>query len=254
MGSHGQRTSLVQDSAYGPHTGAEDGGDFDTLFDAGWLASGDVPNDSRLLLRQARRIAQAQDSALSRVYRTYGAARAAIGVGLVASQGASNLLGTRSSEWLVLVCLLYAVQAITLWLLPRFGPMKRPQLQPSRRRQQWMATIGIDLAAFALLHLLEVGASFNYAALLVLPVLMAGVLTTRLMALGTAAAVSLILLLAAWRAGLGGAEVPVLMLQSGLAGLGMFVITLMAGELASRLAREELAARGESAGAVPFTP
>jgi two-component system sensor histidine kinase PilS (NtrC family) len=64
------------------------------------------------------------------------------------------------------------------------------------------------------------------------------------MALGTAAAVSLILLLAAWRVGLGGAEVPVLMLQSGLAGLGMFVITLMAGELASRLAREELAARG----------
>jgi two-component system sensor histidine kinase PilS (NtrC family) len=233
-----------EDSSYGPPGAADGTGDFDSLFDAGWLASGDVPSDSRLLLRQARRIAQAQDSALSRVYRTYGAARAAIGVGLVAAQGASSMLGTRINEWLVLVCLLYAVQAITLWLLPRFRPLAQPQAQLSRRRRQWVATIGIDLLAFALLHLLEVGVSFNYAALLVLPVLMAGVLTPRLMALGTAAAVSLILLLAAWRAGLGGAEVPVLMLQSGLAGLGMFAITLMAGELASRLAREELAARG----------
>jgi two-component system sensor histidine kinase PilS (NtrC family) len=233
-----------EDSIYGPTGGPQAPGDFDSVFDAGWLASGDVPSDSRQLLRQVRRIAQAQDSALSRVYRTYGAARAAIGVGLVASQGASSLLGTRNSEWLVLISLLYAVQAITLWLLPRFGPMTEPQAQLSRRRRQWVATIGIDLVAFAMLHLLEVGASFNYAALLVLPVLMAGVLTPRLMALGTSAAVSLILLLAAWRAGLGGAEVPVLMLQSGLAGLGMFVITLMAGELAGRLAREELAARG----------
>jgi two-component system sensor histidine kinase PilS (NtrC family) len=34
------------------------------------------------------------------------------------------------------------------------------------------------------------------------------------------------------------------MLQAGLAGLGLFVITLLSGELAGRLAREELAARG----------
>jgi two-component system sensor histidine kinase PilS (NtrC family) len=94
------------------------------------------------------------------------------------------------------------------------------------------------------LHLLEVGTSLNYAALLVLPVLMAGVLTSRLLALGTAAGVSLVLLLTAWRAGLGGDAAAPLMLQSGLAGLGMFVITLLSGELAGRLAREELAARG----------
>ena len=33
-------------------------------------------------------------------------------------------------------------------------------------------------------------------------------------------------------------------MQSGLAGMGLFMITLLAGELAARLAREELAARG----------
>jgi two-component system sensor histidine kinase PilS (NtrC family) len=106
-----------------------------------------------------------------------------------------------------------------------------------------LSTIGVDLLAFSLLYLLEAGATFNYAALLVLPVLMAGVLTPRLLALGTASGVALLLLFVAWRApaspdGAG------LMLQSGLAGLGLFMITLLAGELAGRLVREEQSARG----------
>jgi two-component system sensor histidine kinase PilS (NtrC family) len=216
----------------------------ESFFDPGWLASGEAPTDSRFLLRQARRIERAQDSALARVYRTYAAARAVIGLGLVAAQGVSSLLGTRSGEWLTLIALLYGVQAITLWLLPRFRPLATPQSQRRQRRRQWAATIGVDLVAFTLLHLLEVGSSLNYAALLVLPVLMAGVLTSRLLALGTAAAVALMLLFAAWRAGLDSDTAAVLMLQSGLAGLGMFMITLLSGELAGRLAREELAARG----------
>ena len=222
----------------------EDGGDSgQSYFDPGWLASGDLPTDSRFLDRQARSLARAQDTALSRVYRTYGAARAVVGLGLVAVIGLSSVQGLRSSEWLVLVSLAYAVQAITLWLLPRFSPLARPQLQAHHRRRQWLVTIGVDLLAFSTLHLLEVGSSLNYAALLVLPVLMAGVLTSRLLALGTAAAVALVLLLAAGRA-LGAGEAPALMLQSGLLGLGMFMITLLAGELAARLAREEVAARG----------
>jgi len=97
---------------------------------------------------------------------------------------------------------------------------------------------------FGALHLIETGSNFNYSALLVLPVLMAGVMTQRVLALGTAAAVALMLLLAAWHASLGGGDLTRLMLQSGLAGLGLFVIALLSGELAGRLAREELAARG----------
>ncbi|MDP2004629.1 MAG: ATP-binding protein [Rubrivivax sp.] len=216
----------------------------ESFFDPGWLASGEAPADSRFLLRQARRIERAQDSALARVYRTYAAARAVIGLGLVGAQGVSSLLGTRSAEWLTLIAVLYGVQAITLWLLPRFRPLATPQPQGRQRRRQWAATIGVDLVAFTLLHMAEVGTSLNYAALLVLPVLMAGVLTSRLLALGTAAGVALMLLFAAWRAGLASDNAAALMLQSGLAGLGMFMITLLSGELAGRLAREELAARG----------
>ena len=207
------------------------------------MASGDPPSDSRFLDRQARSLARAQDTSLIRVYRTYAAARAAVGVGLVAVVGTSSLMGLRSSEWLALVAVAYAVQAITLWLLPRFGALARPQSRAAQRRRQWLVTIGVDLAAFSVLHLMEVSVSLNYAALLVLPVLMAGVLTSRLLALGTAAAAALVLLAAALR-DLGSAEAPALMLQSGLLGLGLFMITLLAGELAARLAREEVAARG----------
>ncbi len=214
------------------------------FFDPGWLAAGDRPRDGRLLLGHVRRIAAAQDSALARVFRTYAAARAAIGVGLVLAQGVSSLFGMRHDELIAVICLLYAVQAITLWLLPRFRPLAQPQPHGRNRRRQWLATIGVDLAAFTALHLLELGSSFNYAALLVLPVLMAGVLTSRLIALGTAAAVSLMLLGVALRSTAGDAAAAGLMLQSGLAGLGLFIITLLAGELAGRLAREELAARG----------
>jgi two-component system, NtrC family, sensor histidine kinase PilS len=81
-------------------------------------------------------------------------------------------------------------------------------------------------------------------ALLVLPVLMAGVLTPRTLALATAAAVTLGLLAAAWASVAGGAESTVQITQAALAGAGFFVITVLAGELAGRLAREELTARG----------
>jgi two-component system, NtrC family, sensor histidine kinase PilS len=214
------------------------------FFDPGWLAAGEVAPESRLLLRQVRRLAEAQDSALARVYRIYVAARAVIGVGLVGAQGVAGLLGIRESPTMAILCLAYAAQAITLWLLPRFRPLAEPKAPGRDRRRQWLATIGVDIIAFIGLHWLELGTSFNYAALLVLPVLMAGVLSNRLLALGTAAAVALMLLGVAWRAS--GQEVvaPGLMLQSGLAGIGLFVITLLAGELAGRLARQELAARG----------
>ena len=227
-------TPLAPDSAQS--TGGE------SIFDPGWLAAGDAPMDNRLPRRGVEPDDGVQEGALLRVYRTYAAARAAIGVGLVAVQGVSSLIGARSSEWLALVSVVYAVQAITLWLLPRFWPLSHPQARADHRRRQWLATVGVDLLAFTLLHWLEVDATFKYAALLVLPVLMAGVLTSRLLALGTAAATALMLLVVALRGTLGG-DAPLVMLQSGLAGLGLFIITLLAGELAGRLAREEQSAR-----------
>jgi two-component system sensor histidine kinase PilS (NtrC family) len=227
-------------------TGGRRSDDHDTPYDdpadLRWAGSTLPPKSaSRFLDRQVRRPRDAQDTAFARVVRSYVAARAAIGLSVVAVQGIGAWSGQRQAEWAVLVALVYATQAITLWLLPRLGALAEPVSGASQRRRQWLSTIGVDVAAFSLLHLLEVGVSFNFAALLVLPVLMAGVLTSRVRALGTTAAVTLVLLAAAWRSG---QDSPTLMLQSGLAGMGLFVIVLLASELAGRLSREELAARG----------
>ncbi len=213
-------------------------------FDTGWAM--DSAADKRLLSRHARRLLVASDSALTRIYRTYAAARAAIGVALVLGLGATSLLGALPPPELGVLCLAYAVQAIVLWLLPRTVALAQalPQDTSVQRRRRWLSTIGVDLVVFTALHVLVSDGRLNFAALLVLPVLMAGVLTSRLMALATASAVALTLLLVAWHAAGSGVASAALITQSGLAGIGFFVIALLSGELAGRLAREEAAARG----------
>jgi two-component system sensor histidine kinase PilS (NtrC family) len=203
-----------------------------------------APPDSRFISRQALRLISGTGSAFQRIYRTFVTARAALGIALVLAQIVGALFGVHASVVPLLLCVAYATQAVVLWLLPRFRAPATPRALARLRSPQWIGTIGMDLLSFSALHLLEPGSNFNYVALLVLPVLMAGVLTPRLMALGTAAAIALMLLGGAWHVGLSGTEMTAPMTQAGLAGIGFFVITLLAGELAGRLAREELTARG----------
>jgi two-component system sensor histidine kinase PilS (NtrC family) len=199
------------------------------------------PADSRFLSRQARRIVSAGSSTFERLYRIFVGARAVLGAALLLAQVLGNLVGTPSPMALA-VCIMYAAQALTLWVLPRFRGEARAQSRLTRR--QWLATIGFDLLTFSALHALAPVTAFNYVALLVLPVLMAGVLTARLPALATAAAVSLMLLAAGWQSGMALGDMAATMTPAGLAGIGFFVITLLTSELASRLAREESMARG----------
>jgi two-component system sensor histidine kinase PilS (NtrC family) len=107
---------------------------------------------------------------------------------------------------------------------------------------QWVSTIGVDLLAFSVLHFLQV-ANLNYTPLYALPVLTASVLGSMLLALGTAAGVTLLLLADAWLQALDAAEHTGRIVQAGLTGGGYFVLALLANELAVRLAREEEAAR-----------
>ena len=186
-------------------------------------------------------------SALARIFRMYAAARLSLGVALLLAQGLTIAFGARPALAVLGVCLAYATQAMLLWVSPRFAWLSEPQIGTDRQRRQWGATIGTDLLAFTLLHVLESGMSFNFGALLVLPVLMAGVTTKRLLALGTAAAVTLMLLAVAGTLSLGGDDFGVKLAQSGLAGIGLFAIALLAGELSTRLVGEQQAARGSLA-------
>jgi two-component system sensor histidine kinase PilS (NtrC family) len=212
-------------------------------FDRGEWRASDAP-DSRFLSRQARRIASAGPSGLQRLFRVFVAARAALSVALLGTEVLANWAGSRTSDDVALpLCALYAFAAIVLWLIPT--PVSEPLPGVERlRSRQWLATIGVDLVMFATLQIVAGGGGLGYAALLVLPTLMAGALTQRLQALAVAAAGALVLLAAVWWGLRPGRDVALLITQAGLAGTGLFAVALLSSELAGRLAREERTARG----------
>ena len=201
-------------------------------------------SDSRFLAREAARLVSTEGAALPRILRTYVAARAALALALVLAPWMASLMGSRPALPVMLVCLAYAAQSMSLWLIhgARDDHPRPDRLLP----RQWLWTIGVDLLAFSMLRLLDPSAQLNYTALLVLPVLMSGVLTRRLVALATAAGVTLVMLLGAlplFGEGERNGDMLLQWSQAGLAGAGMFLIALLASELSQRLAREERSAR-----------
>jgi two-component system sensor histidine kinase PilS (NtrC family) len=182
-------------------------------------------------------------SALTRIHRTYIAARASIGVALVVGIVGISVFGQRPPAAVLVVCIAYAVQSLLGWIRGRAQRESPPSGDAAAGRRQWLATIGVDLFAFGALHVLATDATLNFGALLVLPVLMSGVLASRRKALATAAGVSLMLLAVAWHGSATSAAGAALITQSGLAGLGLFLIALLSSELSARLVREQLAAR-----------
>jgi two-component system sensor histidine kinase PilS (NtrC family) len=216
-----------------------------STLEAGWAESwGDeaapTGSDSRFLSRQARRLVSADDRAHRRIFRTYLTARAALGLALVLAQLMVDLFGSQRPGWLAALCCAYALQAVAARVWTGDGDAAGV----AQRRLRWWNTIGVDIVAFSAMHWVNPGASLNHAALLVLPVMMAGVLTPRVPALATAAAASLMLLGTAWQRAMATGDITLLLSQAGMAGVGLFVIVLVSGQMASRLAREERTARG----------
>ena len=237
-----RRRTVVDESWFGAFGSTADTPSLaeDSRFTASWLSDTRPMPDRRV--RGSRTIAE---TTFERIYGAFIAARAAIGVALIVTLGLTGAFGLRPSGPVIGVSIAYAALAISMWLLPRFRRGAAPQAFAHLQSPQWLATIGADLTLFTALHIVAPGSSFNYVALLVLPVLMAGVLTPRVLALATAAVATLALLGTAWLGVVGqGGDATLLMTQAGLTGSGFFVITVLAGELAGRLAREELSARG----------
>ena len=185
-------------------------------------------------------------AAFERLYRAFLSARAALGLALVAAQLIATVLATPPARSTMALSLSYAVVAIALWLLPqlRAGVSARGIARISS--PHWWSAIGVDLVLFGALHALD-SSGVNYGALFVMPVLMAAVLSPRLLALATAAIAALALLAAAGWATLLGTSAGLKLTQAGLVGAGLFAVSLLASELSARLAREEKAARGSLA-------
>ncbi|XHS80216.1 PAS domain-containing sensor histidine kinase [Burkholderiaceae bacterium UC74_6] len=218
-------------SWFGPGLFGESSVPFDELIDSG----GTGPQG----------LDELRGEGFARLYRAFLGARVALGLVLVTTLLLASALGSTSvGHWNILLCLTYGVQALALWLLPPLSRGATPEALARPTSWHWLASIGMDLAIFSLLHIQEGPTGISYSALFVLPMLMAGVMSPRLMALATAALAALVVLgvaaLAVWR----GNDSGLRMTQAGLVGSGFFVVTLLASEMASRLAREERAARG----------
>ncbi|WP_067065620.1 sensor histidine kinase [Roseateles chitosanitabidus] len=181
---------------------------------------------------------------VQRLYRAFMGARAALGLAVLATQSLAGLMGARPAGWVALLSLIYGVQAVLAWLLPRWfgGGDAPPKDRPGLTTRQIVFSIGVDVILFSLLQLHE--PSGTYGALFFMPALMGGALQPRLRALGIAALASLVLLGVGGWVVLMGHEGGLRLSQAGLLGCGLFVVTLLANEIAGRLAREERAARG----------
>ena len=180
------------------------------------------------------------DTPFDRLWRGFMTARVTIALVLLALLSKlymflGGALGI--SDWLVGLAATYLVATLAVRLFAR------PKPPGSAFDPQWVSTIGVDLVAFSTLQLLQAG-NINYGPLFALPVLMAAVLGSSLLALGTAAGVTLLLLAEAWVMVLQvPQELATRFLQAGLTGLGYFAVAVLVNQLAARLDREEAAAR-----------
>ncbi len=172
-----------------------------------------------------------------RLWRAFMTARVVVALVLLVLLSVMYSMGQGATQWAVLLCTAYLISTVAVRLLAK------PVVPGSTFAVQWLFILVVDIAVYALLHVLQT-ASINYAPLLALPVLLASVLGSMLLAFGTAAVVTLLLLADAWLFMLhtSGDFAP-RFFQSGLSGIGYFVVAFLANQLASRLVREEAAAR-----------
>ena len=168
-----------------------------------------------------------------RLWRGFMTARVTLGLVLLVLQATLWVLGQLPNALLLFICGSYFAVATA----HRFYAQPR-QLGRSFD-PQWVFAIGVDLAAFSALQFLQ-GGTINYVPLLALPVLLASVLGSLFLAMGTAATASLLLLgHSSWLAIYGLSDTTAYFVQSALMGAGFFVIALLSNQVSTRLAQEE---------------
>ena len=188
---------------------------------------------------------QAHGASFVRLWHGFMTARVILAVAIVLLQVLAYVMGQSTALLFLGLGGAYLVATVLMRVLAHPTPVD------GTLGTQWLPTIGLDLLMFSTLQVLQSG-SINYTPLFGLPLLLAAVLGSMLMALGTAAAITLLLLADAWwlASMLPGESAP-RFLQAALTGTGYFIVAFLVHQLASRLAREEqLAVRSQLAAAV----
>lgn len=180
---------------------------------------------------------------ISRIWQGFMTARFTLGLVLLALQGTLYATGTPQNKWLIAISLGYFASTLTTGL---FG---QPRFLGSTFSRSWMLLVGLDVFAFSSLQFLQQNA-INYTPLFALPILLASVLGSLQLALGTAAGVTMLLLGGTvLKLGSSGGDNAPYLAQAALSGAGYFAIALLANQLSSRLASEGLRARRNQAAA-----
>ncbi|MBY0464260.1 MAG: PAS domain-containing protein [Burkholderiales bacterium] len=173
---------------------------------------------------------------LERFWKAFMVARMSVATVLVVLQLLVLMLGTGDHPFSLSLCVLYLLATVATHL--RVKPFSRP----GNRRWPWIPTLGVDVAVFALLQI-QLQGGLNYTLLFGMPVLMAATLGPQRRALATAAGVTLFLLgEASWAAWHLPSDTAPKLLQTAITGTGYFLMSMLAYQLAARLAREEAAA------------
>lgn len=171
-----------------------------------------------------------------RLWRAFMTARATLGLVLTIFQGGILVLTPQLSGTPLVICVAYFMAALTVRLTGR------PQLLRQTFDAQWLRTVGIDVLAFATLQMLQ-GVAIDYTPLFALPLLMVSVLGSMMLAMATAASITLLLFAhALWLFARPSSDISVNFLQTALTGTGFFAISFVASQLATRLASIELRA------------
>jgi two-component system sensor histidine kinase PilS (NtrC family) len=173
----------------------------------------------------------------SRIWQGFMTARFTLGLVLVVMQITLLAIGPSHNQWPLLISLAYFASTLTTGL---FG---KPLFLGNSFNRHWIRLVGLDVLAFTSLQLLQ-GNPVNYTPLFALPILLASVLGSLRLALGTAAGITVLMLGSSFLSYVAGsADATVSLLQAALSGAGYFAVALLANQLASRLSIEGKRAR-----------
>lgn len=172
----------------------------------------------------------------ARLWNVLMLARVLLAVAIAAAHSTTDTLTESTPTWALWLSVSYLIAALATRF---FTPLR---LRSQSLGPQWLHTCGLDLVYFGIL-LSGPLAVVNYAPLLVLPVLTAAVLGSRLLALGTAALAALLVVGVALAASpsTGWLHTP-LLFQAGITGIGLLALAWLISHLMQRTLREQKAA------------
>ena len=203
-----------------------------------WFGASSLPPDTARPQRAGSPpTIEAESASFARLWTGFMSARVLLALALLSLHLLLDSNVRVVPSWLLALGLAYLALTVLVRLLARpSGPGRSFDAQ-------WLQTVGVDVAFFITLQVQQ-SPAINYTPLLALPVLMAAIMGTRALALGTAALVTLVLLgNAAWNAGTASWENTTGLVQVGLTGAGLLVLSLLTNQLSTRLAREEAMVR-----------